>query len=223
MPNINLIASRREEKKRLERTAGQLFIGLGSSVGVLLLLASYMAARHLSMNADMASADQRMEKIQPTLDEIERIKKETDDLVPKVEQLETAKLQTLRWQAVFLALSRTTPRNTWLSQVSAGEGDTPSVTIQGQTENQHQVADMNEALQREDVFANVEIKGTNAVNVTLPGKGTTAPPEQLQRIQFDLTAQLKPIQKPEPPAGPAGAPGADPAKTAMNTGGNSNG
>ncbi|MGC4045554.1 MAG: PilN domain-containing protein [Armatimonas sp.] len=218
MPNINLIASRREEKKRLERTAGQLFIGLGSSVGVLLLLASYMAARHLSMNADMSSADQRMEKIQPTLDEIERIKKETADLEPKVEQLETAKLQTLRWQAVFLALSRTTPHNTWLSQVSAAEGESPTVSIQGQTENQHQVADMNEALQREAVFANVEIKGTNAVNVTLPGKGTMAPPEQIQRIQFDLTAQLKPIQKPQAPSA-----GGEATKTAMATGGKSNG
>jgi len=220
MPNINLIASRREEKKRLERTAGQLFIGLGSSVGVLLLLASYMAARHLSMNADMSSADQRMEKIQPTLDEIDRIKKETADLEPKVEQLETAKLQTLRWQAVFLALSRTTPRNTWLSQVAASEGDSPPVNIQGQTENQTQVAEKNEATQREAGLANDKNQGTNAVNVTLPGKGTMAPPEQLQRIQFDLVAQLKPIQKPTPPAGTEGAA---PAKTAMNTGGNGNG
>jgi Tfp pilus assembly protein PilN len=218
MPNINLIAPRREEKKRLERTAGQLFIGLGSAVGVLLLLTSYMAARHLSMNADMASADQRMEKIQPTLDEIERIKKETGELIPKVEQLESAKIQTLRWEAVFLALSRTTPRNTWLSQVGATEGDSPSVTIQGQTENQRQVAEMNEALQRESVFENVEIKGTSAVNVSLPGKGVE-PPTQIQRIQFDLTAQLKPIQKPQPAPGPKDGP----AKTAQAAGGSNNG
>jgi Tfp pilus assembly protein PilN len=218
MPNINLIAPRREEKKKLERAAGQLFVGLGSSVGVLLLLASYMAARHLSMNADMSSAEQRMEKIQPTLDEIERIKKETSDLIPKVEQLEAAKLQTLRWKAVFLALSKTTPRNTWLTQLSASEGDSPSLTIQGQTESQAQAANMNEALQRESVFQSVDIKGTDTVSVALPSKPNEAP-QQVQRIQFNLTAQLKPIQK----AQPQEAPKDGATKTAQATGGSSNG
>jgi Tfp pilus assembly protein PilN len=218
MPNINLIAPRREEKKKLERAAGQLFVGLGSSVGVLLLLASYMAARHLSMNADMDSAKQRMEKIQPTLDEIERVKKETGDLLPKVEQLEAAKLQTLRWKAVFLALSKTTPQNTWLTQLSASEGDSPSLTIQGQTESQAQAANMNEALQRESVFQSVDIKGTDTVSVALPSR-PNEPPQSVQRIQFNLTALLKPIQKPQP----QDAPKDGTTKTAQTEGSNSNG
>ncbi len=218
MPNINLIAPRREEKKKLERAAGQLFVGLGSSVGVLLLLASYMAARHLSMNADMSSAEQRMEKIQPTLAEIERIKKETGDLIPKVEQLESAKLQTLRWKAVFLALSKTTPHNAWLTQISASEGDSPSLTIQGQTESQAQAADMNEALQRESVFQSVAIDGTDTVSVALPIK-PNEPLQQVDRIQFKLNAQLKPIQKPQPQEAPKDGA----TKTAQTTGGNSNG
>ena len=37
MPNINLIAVRREEKKKLERIASQLFIGLalGAILGII--------------------------------------------------------------------------------------------------------------------------------------------------------------------------------------------
>jgi Tfp pilus assembly protein PilN len=216
MPNINLIAARREEKKKLERTAGQLFIGLGSSVGVLLLLASYMAARHLSMNADMDSANQRMEKIQPTLDEIERIKKETNELLPKVEQLEAAKLQTLRWQSVLLALSNTTPSNCWLSQLSGTEGDNASVTIQGQSETQAQAADINLALQREAVFTDVKLQRTEAVSVPLPARPGEQP-QQLQRIQFYLTAQLKPLKKSESDPAKSGE------KTAQAAGGSSNG
>jgi Tfp pilus assembly protein PilN len=177
-----------------------------------------MAARHLSMNADLASASQRMEKIQPTLDEIERIKKDTSELVPKVDQLEAAKLQTLRWKSVLLALSRTTPRNCWLSQVSGTEGDSPTLTIQGQTETQAQAADINEALQREPVFSNVDIKGTSTINVALPAK-QGEPPQQVQRIQFDLLAQLKPLRKPEGTEAPKDGT----TKTAQATGGNGNG
>ena len=217
MPNINLIAARREEKKKLERVASQLFIGLGASVGVLLLLASYMGARHLTMNSELAGADQRMQKIQPALDEIDRIEKERNALIPKLDQLEVAKTQTMRWQAVFLALSRATPANTWLSQLSSTEGDSPTITIQGQTENSHQVADIVQALGREAVFQAADIKTTSGVNVTqndAAGKSV-----QVTRTQFVIDARLKPIKRPEAPVKdvPKEAP-----KTAM-AGGSSNG
>jgi Tfp pilus assembly protein PilN len=214
MPNINLIAARREEKKKLERVASHLFIGLGASVGVLLLLASYMGARHLSMNSELAGADQRMEKIQPTLDEIDRIEKERNALIPKLDQLEAAKTQTMRWQAVFLALSHATPSNTWLSQLSSTEGDSPTITIQGQTDNEHLVAEITQALQRESVFQTVDLKNTSAVNVTQNEAGGKS--VQVTRSQFEIQAQLRSIKKPEPLV-------KDTPKTAMAGGGSSNG
>ena len=217
MPNINLIAARREEKKKLERIASQLFVGLGASVGVLLLMASYMGARHFSMNSELAGAEQRMQKIQPTLDEIDRIEKERNALIPKVDQLEAAKAQTLRWQAVFLALSRSTPANTWLSQVQSSEGDSPTITIQGQTDNEHLVSEIAEALHREPVFQTVDLKGTNAVTVTQTGPD--GKPVQVTRSEFNITAQLKPLKKPD---APKDAPKETP-KTAMAGGGSNNG
>ena len=218
MPNVNLIAARREEKKKLERVASQLFIGLGASVGCLLLLASFMGARHLAMNSELAGADQRMLKIQPTLDEIARIEKERNDLLPKVEQLEAAKAQTLRWQAVFLALSKATPANTWLSQVSSTEGDSPTVTIQGQTDNEHLASAIVLALQHESVFQSVDLKGINSVSVSQTDKSGKS--VQVSRTQFDILATVKPLKAPEPPVKDVPK---DPTKTAQAAGGPSHG
>ena len=218
MPNINLIAARREEKKRLERVASQLFVSLGASVGALLLLASFMGARHFQMNSELAGADQRMQKIQPTLDEIDRIEKERNALIPKLDQLEAAKVQTLRWQAVFLALSKATPSNTWLSQVSSSEGDSPTITLEGQTDNEHLVSDIVQALTRDPVFQAVDLKNTSAVNVTQ--NNAAGKPVQMTRSQFQIQARVKPVKRPEPPVKDAPKEG---AKTAMAGGGSNNG
>jgi Tfp pilus assembly protein PilN len=218
MPNINLIAARREEKKKLERIASQLFVGLGASVGALLLLASFMGARHFQMNSELAGADQRMQKIQPTLDEIDRIEKERNALIPKLDQLEAAKAQTLRWQAVFLALSKATPSNTWLSQVSSSEGDSPTITLQGQTDNEHLVSDITQALAKDPVFLAVDLKNTSAVNITQ--NDVAGKPVQMTRSQFEIQARVKPVKRPEPPVKDTPKEG---PKTAMAGGGSQNG
>lgn len=183
MPNINLIAARREEKKRLERIAGQLFIGMGASVGVLLLLGFYLAARHLSLSADLQAAEQRMQKIQPTLDEIARLDKEKKDLMPKVETLESAKLDTMRWRAVFQAIPQCMPPDTWFTQLASQEGEEVKVTVQGLTTSQSQVGQLMTNMQGNLLFEKVDLSFNNLI------KGTAQDP--VTRVQFEVTTVLR--------------------------------
>ena len=115
MPNINLIAARREEKKRMERLTRQLFFGLAASVGALVVLVTYLGAERFKLNGELAEAQEKIQRLQPKLDEIARIQKDTNDLKPKVDTLQTAKSATLRWRVLMTAVSQAIPDNTFIT------------------------------------------------------------------------------------------------------------
>ena len=54
MPNVNLIAVRRAEKKRLERNTRRLFLGLTAEVAALALVGSYLGARQIALRSSLA-------------------------------------------------------------------------------------------------------------------------------------------------------------------------
>jgi Tfp pilus assembly protein PilN len=213
MPNVNLIAAHRDERKKIERIAGQLFIALGTSVGIFVLLGFYLAARHLSLNADMAAAEARMQKLRPILSEINRIDSERSSLLPKVETLENAKIDTLRWRAVFQLVAQSTPSDTWLSQLSSTEGEEPKITLTGLTSSQTQVGQLMTNLQAHPLFAKVDL----SYNQTLP----PSPNDNVQRVQFEVVTILRSLRPKEAPKDGT-APGSKTAQAAQ-AGGNSNG
>jgi Tfp pilus assembly protein PilN len=221
MPNINLIAARREEKKRLERTTRQLFFGVAGSLGVLMTLSLYLGAQRLEANGNLHEIETRMAKLQPVLDEIARVKKDTDELTPKVATLRDAKAGTQKWRAVLQVVSGAVPRQTWLSGMSAtGTGDDTTINLTGVSGSQALVGETMTRLGAHPLFDKVELRYTQAMP---PQSGAHGASAENPRFTFEINAHLRGAPKPEvkdPQAAPGGGKAAQSAPGARKEGGN---
>jgi Tfp pilus assembly protein PilN len=209
MPNINLIAARREEKKRLERITRQLFFGFAGSVGGLIVLGTVLTASRLSLSSDLADANSKMLKLQPTLDRIAEVEKQTRELKPKVETLQTAKMETLRWRSLFTVVSQSIPNSTWISSLSSTGGDGGMITLNGTANSQSLVGDTMSRLGTHPVFDKVDLGFTQS-----SGK----PEDVVQTVTFQINAHLRSTveKKDDTKKGAAGGPNQT-ASTASDT------
>jgi Tfp pilus assembly protein PilN len=217
MPNINLIAARREEKKRLERLTRQLFFGLAGSVGVLALLGLYLTAQEFAINGEKREAEARMQTLQPKLDRIAQIEKDQQDLKPKVETLQDAKAATLRWRAVLQAVSQSVPAETWLSGLNTnGNAEDTTINLAGMTATQTLVGETMTRLGVHPLFDRIELKFTQTAPVTAT--------DPTQRVAFEIAAHLRSLKKEEKkPAGEAGKNGETQKAATNNAAGGNNG
>lgn len=208
MPNINLIATRRAEKKRLERTTRNLFFGITVEVAALLLLGSYIGAQRMALNGALSDADSKIVKLQPTINRIAQMDKDLNVLRPKLDTLETAREETQRWRAMLQIVSQSIPASAWLSGLSSttGEGDA-TITLTGAAASQTIVGDTMTRLGSFPIFDNVELRFTQLAS----GQDAAL------RFNFEIGAHLKPTHPPDPPK-----PADEPEKKAEN-GGGSNG
>jgi Tfp pilus assembly protein PilN len=184
MPNINLIAARRAEKKRLEKLTRNLFFGLAASVGGFIVLSSYLGLQQLAMSTQLKEAEQALERLKPKKDRVAAIEADMKVLEPKLNTLAQAKRDTLRWPALMQSISQSVPGSTWLTNVGAqGGGDTPiSLRLSGVSVSQSQAADTVLLLQKQPIFSDVSLVFTS----TNPAQGT-----EPARTTFEATAVLK--------------------------------
>ena len=198
MPNINLIAARREEKKRLERTTRQLFFGFAASVGVMFLLGTYLGARRLALGADLADATAKMQKLQPTLDRIAEVEKQTGELKPKVDTLQTAKMETLRWRSLFTVISQSITESAWITSLASSGGDAGTLTLNGTASSQTLVGSTMTRLGTHPVFDKVDLGFTQSGG---------NPNDKVQSVTFQINAHLRPsIEKKDDTKKKTGAP-----------------
>jgi Tfp pilus assembly protein PilN len=195
MPNINLIAARRSEKKRLERNTRQLFFGLTAEVAALVLLGSYIGARQITLRGALSTADAKLVQLQPTLDRIAEIEKETSALKPKLETLQTAKEDTLRWRAMLQIVAQSVPNNAWLSGItSTSIADDTTISLTGTAGSQTLVGETMSRLGAYPVFEKVDLHYTQLL-------ASNQKDDTTQRISFEIAAHLKPTHPAAPPAG----------------------
>jgi Tfp pilus assembly protein PilN len=205
MPNINLIAERRQEKRRMERLSKQLFFTLGGSLAIFVAVGSYLLTARISQFGEVAEAEQRMEKLKPVIAEIDLIKKETADKEPKLATLEQARYDTLRWTLLFQSISESLPAQVWLSNLGAPDGEPVVVNLSGSAPTQTIASQLVLNLKKQPIFDKVEIP-------------TTTRMEKENRFSFQITAQLKPIIAPKAVAPPPAGDGKKTAQAEANQG-----
>lgn len=193
MPNINLIAARRAEKKKVEQWTRQIFYGLVGSVGAFILLASYLGVQRLAMENERREAEAALQRLKPKLDRIAQINADKAALLPKVNTLQQAKADTLRWRALMQVVSQSVPFDTWLTGMQAtGAGDATVLRLQGSAASQSLVGETMLRLQQHPLFKQVDLSFTNAVQSVMPNMPT--------RFNFEVAAQLRGSVNPQPPA-----------------------
>ena len=204
MPNVNLIAVRREEKKRLERNTSRLFLGLGVEVIAVSLMAMGLGVQQMQLRGALKEATTKRIRLQPTLDRIAAIEAEGAVLKPKLETLATAKADTIRWRAMLQIVSQSVPNSAWLTAITAtGTGDESIITIAGTAGSQTLVGETMTRLQSYPVFDKVDLRFTQL---------SSAPEDTFQRVSFEIGAHLRPTQAPSPEPGAAGSSSAQAQK-----------
>lgn len=128
MPSINLIATRREEKHRLERNIRRLVLVVAMEFGLVVFLASAMTVRLMTLRAHVDYLSNQANALQPKVDEIEHLEAQTADMQPKVDVLNQARNTTLYWYTAVQTLCDCLPDQTWLSGIDTGGDPTPPPT-----------------------------------------------------------------------------------------------
>jgi len=192
MPNINLIAERRAEKRRVERLTRNAFFGMAGAAGALVGMFSWTTADKIDLSGQMAAADRRMERLRPALDEIASIQRRTAESRPKVEILENARVSTLRWCSVFNAVPRSLPAGTWIEKWDATGGDATKVTLHAVTSTQSYAGQTAVLLSSQPIFEDVNITSTQSA---LAASGAKI-------VRFEVTAALRSASRPKEEANP---------------------
>jgi Tfp pilus assembly protein PilN len=201
MPNINLIAERREDKRRMERLSKQLFYAMGTSLAIFVGVASYLLTERVKLAGDVAEADRRMEDLQGKLTLIENIRKEIADKKPKVETLERARYDTLRWTLLFQSIAQALPRDVWLNSMGATDSEPPVINLSGSAPSQETAGQITLNLKNQAIFSHVDLLSTNRTDKNRFGFQITAPikpvvlPTQAPPSEEKKTAQSEPTGK----------------------------
>ena len=210
MPNINLIAPRRAEKKKVEQLTRQLFTGLVVSVGGFVLLTIYLGSRRVVLDTRLSEAKRKLAEQKPKLQQIADLEKAIAEVKPKVTTLEDAKRGTERYRGLFQVVSRSLPGNVWLGSMnSSGVADVTTVSMIGTSGSQTLVGELMTNLQKVPLFEKVDLKYTSLAAAT---------EKSLERYSFQVDAKLIPPSAAPVPAGtpetnPAGTPNATPSNT----------
>jgi len=122
MPSINMIAVRRQEKKRQEQNIRKLLYAILGEVGLVVAVAFLLTARILVTQNQIGRLSDRVNALQPSVTKIQQLQSETAALMPKVQTLDGAKADTLFWYKNFYVVTASLPPKTWLTSLGTGTG-----------------------------------------------------------------------------------------------------
>lgn len=201
MPSINMIAVRREEKRRQERNIRKLLSAILGEIGLVVLAAFVLTARILVTQHEVARLSERVTALQPSVTKIQQLQGETAALMPKVQTLDGAKADTLFWYKNFYAVTSSLPPKTWLTSLGTGAsaaagpgtvapgaagGDDPTLNLIGVAMSQAVVGETMLRMNRSPTLDHVDLAFVQQQKL-----GAT------QAVAFQMTVHLK------PEAGPA--------------------
>ena len=128
MPSINMIAVRREEKRRQEQNIRKLLSAILGEIGLVVAVAFVMTARILVTQNEINRLNDRVRALQPSVTKIQDLQAQTAALLPKVKTLDGAKADTLFWYKNFYAVTTSLPPKTWLTSLATGGPAAAAVT-----------------------------------------------------------------------------------------------
>lgn len=187
MPSINMIAARRSEKKRLERTVRIALLVIVGELAVGLCVFGFMTAKVHASSKAVSRLDTELQRLQPTVDKIHSYENEIKVLEPRLDLLSESREQTLLWYSILRNLSKSMPENTWLTSLSSTipSGDSkvqapPMVNISGISVSQRLVGETMLRLNEFPEFSKVDL--------TFTQKGGT---QDLDTLRFQIVANVK--------------------------------
>jgi type IV pilus assembly protein PilN len=188
MIRINLLP--REERVKaprivLPKIGGSLLpMGvLGGAVALIALTAVLERAKVAALKSDVAEIQEEVRAIQPQVDRVKRLTSERQDLERRLDiirQLDQGRFVSVR---IMDNLSREVPKYLWLTEVK--EDESGVITVKGMTFSNLIVADLMMTMEKNPMFANVDLIQTNKGKIS-----------ERDVTEFSITAQLTPDEVP---------------------------
>jgi len=184
MPSINMIAPRRAEKRRVERDVRRLVVLICIELVAGVTVSGILWGRIYATRARIADVDVQLIRLQPKVKRIHELEAETKALEPKLDLLENAKEQTLRWYNLMDRLSTSLPERTWLRRMDSadpapGKNDS-QIVFNGVAETQRLVGELMMRMYSNPDLTDISLRFTQATDVA-----------KRQVYEFELAANLK--------------------------------
>lgn len=192
MPSVNMIASKRAEKQKLEEKVRIGFMLVIGSILIALVILSFMTARVYAINRDIESIDAELLKVQPIVKQIHDYESEIKLLMPKLALLDESKQKTLQYYDVMLSLGRNLADKTWLTGVTtkrvvepsthgrSGNREATYLNIKGISGSQSLVGETMMRLEQVPLFDMIDLEYTQSANIA-----------ETQAVEFSINLRLK--------------------------------
>lgn len=156
---------------------------VGGVILVIGITAVLERAKVSSLNRDVVELREEVRSIQPQVDRVRRLTAQREDLERRLDIIRSLDQGRFLSVRVMDNISRDVPRYCWLTSVQQmGLG---GVTITGITFSNLIVADFMMRLERNEMFANIDLSQTNKGQI-----------DNRQVMEFSITAQLTPDEAP---------------------------
>ncbi|MCS6830516.1 MAG: PilN domain-containing protein [Armatimonadota bacterium] len=193
MPLINMISERREQQARVSRTRKRLLAVLLTEISVLAGVFSFLGVGTMSLQTRLQRAHEEIQRLQPTLDQIAQIERETQALMPKLRTLTDAQQHTQRWFATINGIARSLPADVWLTGITSAQvqdsekkSQSTLITLTGSTLTQQQVGEMMLRLNTIPTFEKVELHYTQQRSYN-----------NFETVDFEVAARVRTSQRQE--------------------------
>jgi Tfp pilus assembly protein PilN len=205
MPSINMIASRRAEKRRQEQNIRKLLYGVSIEIGCVILVLTGLSIHDFALRGKIVDLSAQIQTLQPKVNTIQTLQDQIAQMQPKVKTLDGAKADTLFWYSNLYEITNSLPDKTWLTALGvaggggapgsaaapgSADGADPTISLAGLTVNQTLVG---EAMLRMN-----QSPGTDHVDLAFVQQQKTG---DTDTVSFQMTAHLKPEPGAEPKGG----------------------
>jgi len=200
MPSINMIASRRAEKKRQALNIKRLVYAIAAEIACVIAAFSILYVKVITLRGHVTDLTAQAQKLQPKVDEIKHLEQATADLQPKVKTLDGAKADTLYWYTNICAITDSLPAKSWLTSMGLGggggapgsvAGSDPVVSISGVALDETTVGQAMQLMNQSPYLDHVDL---SVIQQQKTGNVNT--------VSFQMSVHLKP--EAAPAAGPKG-------------------
>lgn len=183
MPYINLIQEQRARAQADESRARFGFIAFVAVTSISVFGYGILMLQSDSLSSKQTQLEAELQRLEPTVKQIEANKRVELDLQPRLGTLEEAAKLTGKWITVLDDITVQTPPDTWVTMLRS-VGNDPNIpigiTISGMSDRQELIGEFTSRMQNDPALDNVAFHFSNEKPIG-PGKA----------LEFEIGADLK--------------------------------
>jgi Tfp pilus assembly protein PilN len=184
MISVNMISARRAEHLRMLRWVRALGLSTAVVGGLVLTANIFVRTQIFATSLSLGAVERDLERLKPALEQLARVQMAREALKPKLQTLDKAQADTMKWHEVLVSLKRTVPKRAYLTSLSVegGRDEAQTVRFNGITETQSLVGETMLRLNATKLYETVDLHYTQSGKI---GERDT--------VEFEVAARLPPV------------------------------